>query len=282
MRIALAQIETVLGAVDVNLAHHLNIVRQAVDGGCDLVVFPELSLTGYALNDLVTEVAIPVNPEGAVFCDLLPLSRDVDIVFSFVEEDARHLFYISAAYLSEGAIIHVHRKCYLPTYGLFDEGRFFAQGNDIKAFDTRFGRVGMLICEDYWHVSVPYLLWLDGADLILMMSAHPARGFDGGDKPSSVRWIETVSRAYAGVFTTLVAHSLRAGGEDGFTFWGGSAVFDPNGESVAQAESTGECLVVADISLADIRHTRARLPLLRDERPNLTLRTLRRILKENE
>ena len=102
--------------------------------------------------------------------------ENLDIVVGFVDEDTRHRFYIASAYLSAGRVLHVHHKVYLPTYALFDEGRFFAHGDSIRAFDTRFGRMGMLICEDFWHASPPYLLWLDGADVLLFSSASPGRG----------------------------------------------------------------------------------------------------------
>ena len=130
--------------------------------------------------------------------------------------------------------MHVHHKVYLPTYGLFDEGRFFAWGDSIRAFDTRWGRVGLLICEDFWHASPPYLLWLDGADLMLFCSASPGRGLGQSDKLELAWWVEHVNRAYASLFTAFVAHSNRVGFEDGLHFWGGSTVFDPNGELVAQ------------------------------------------------
>ncbi len=111
--------------------------------------------------------------DDPVFQPLLEASRTLDLVVGFVDEDGRNRFYIASAYLSRGEVLHVHHKVYLPTYGLFDEGRFFAWGDAVQAFDTRFGRVGMLICEDFWHASPPYLLWLDGADLFLFTSASP-------------------------------------------------------------------------------------------------------------
>jgi len=283
LTLGLAQINTVLGNSEANLTKHLEYIDRARVAGVDLLVFPELSLTGYGLQDLSYTVATRPEPDNAIFAPLFAASRDMDLVVGFVDEDQRHRFYIAAAYLSGGELVHVHRKCYLPTYGLFDEGRYFAEGNDVQAFETRFGRMGLLICEDYWHASVPYLLWMDGADMLLMMSAHPARGLDSGERPGSVRWIEQVSQAYAGVFTVFLAHVLRAGTEDGFTFWGGSVVFGPDGERITQAPYIDEDLLVTTIDLNDLRRIRYRLPLLRDERPELTLRTLSRILdKEHE
>ncbi len=155
LNLALAQINTVLGDVEKNLAKHLKLIEEPRQGGAELVIFPELSLTGYVLQDLAPTVAHKVDESDPIFHQLLQASRDIDIMVGFVEEDLRNRFYIASAYLSGGKALHVHRKVYLPTYGLFDEGRFFAWGDGVSAFDTRFGRVGMLICEDFWHASLP-------------------------------------------------------------------------------------------------------------------------------
>jgi NAD+ synthase (glutamine-hydrolysing) len=158
-----------------------------------------------------------------------------------------------------------------------DEGRFFAWGDSIRAFDTKWGRVGLLICEDFWHASPPYVLWLDGADLMLFCSASPGRGLGQSDKLESAWWVEHINRAYASLFTAFVAHSNKVGFEDGLNFWGGATIFDPNGELVAQGPYIEEALTVADLDLAQIRRTRTRLPLLRDERHALVRREIERI-----
>jgi predicted amidohydrolase len=242
------------------------------------LVFPELSLTGYALQDLVPTVAHSPRPDDPVFQPLLEASQDLDLVIGFVEEDRRNRFFIAGAYLSRGEVIHVHRKVYLPTYGLFDEGRFFALGDAVQAFDTRFGRLGTLICEDFWHASPPYLLWLDGADLLLLTSASPGRGLSTEPQLESARWVEHINRAYASLFTAFVAHANRVGYEDGLNFWGGSTVFDPNGELVAKGPYHQEALTLAELDLNQLHRTRARLPLLRDERTALVMRELGRIM----
>jgi NAD+ synthase (glutamine-hydrolysing) len=198
-----------------------------------------------------------------------------------VNEDSRHRFYIASAYLSQGNVVHVHHKVYLPTYGLFDEGRFFAAGNSIRAFDTRFGRFGMLICEDFWHASPPYILWQDGADVLLLLSASPGRGLVGTPKMESSMWVEQINQAYASLFTIFVAHTNRSGFEDGLNFWGGSTIFDPNGNMVIQAPYFEEALTEGEIDLNQLHRTRARLPLLRDERPELLQSELERILNGN-
>ncbi|PWH15774.1 MAG: hypothetical protein DDG59_10975 [Anaerolineae bacterium] len=279
LRIALAQINPHLGDVPRNLQKHLSLIETAKSQGADLVVFPELSLTGYVLQDLVSTVALAPQKEDAIFGQLLEASQSIDLAVGFVEEDSRHRFFIAAAYLSGGEVVHIHHKLYLPTYGLFDEGRFFAWGDSISAFDTRFGRVGMLICEDFWHASPPYLLWLDGADLFLFMSASPGRGLSAALKLESARWVEQLVQAYANLFTAFVVHANRVGYEDGLHFWGGSAAFDPDGVLLAQAPYFDEGVTVAELDLHQLHRTRARLPLLRDERTALVQRELDRILK---
>ncbi len=276
--IALAQINTQLGNVAANLEKHLQYVDQARSLGADLLVFPELSLTGYALQDLVYTVARRPSRDDEIFGPLLKASKHLDILVGFVDEDRRHRFFISGAYLSQGEVVHVHHKVYLPTYALFDEGRFFAWGDTIQAFDTPMGRVGIAICEDFWHASPPYLLWLDGADLLIFTSASPGRGISRDDKLESARWVEHINQAYASLFTCFVAHSNRVGFEDGLHFWGGSTVFDPNGELVVKGPYYEEALVTTEIDLNQLHRTRARLPLLRDERTALVQREMERII----
>lgn len=277
INIALAQINTHLGDTKTNLEKHLAYAKQASDSGADLLIFPELSLTGYALQDLASAVAHQPTSDDRIFQPLLKASKKLDLVVGFVDEDTRHRFFIAAAYLSGGEVVHVHHKVYLPTYGLFDEGRFFAWGDSIRAFDTRFGRVGIAICEDFWHASTPYLLWLDGADLLIFTSASPGRGISSDPKLESARWVEQINRAYASLFTTFVAHSNRVGFEDGLNFWGGSTIFNPNGKLLVQGPYQEEGLVQAEIDLNQLHRTRSRLPVLRDERTALVQREMSRI-----
>jgi predicted amidohydrolase len=278
LTIALAQMNTVLGNVPCNLEKHLVVIDQAASDGADLVIFPELSLTGYVLQDLVPTVACHPQPDDPIFRPLLDASQKLDILIGFVEEDSRNRFYIACAYLSRGEVVHVHHKVYLPTYGLFDESRFFAWGDSVQAFDTRFGRTGMLICEDFWHSSPPYLLWLDGADLFLFCSASPGRGLTDAPTLESARWVNHILRAYSSLYTAFVAHTNRVGYEDGLNFWGGSAVFDPNGDQIGQGPYHEESLTLVEVDLNQLHRTRARLPLLRDERTALVQREMTRIL----
>lgn len=279
LTLALAQIQSRLGDIEANLTRHLDWISRARAQGADVILFPELSLTGYLLQDLVSTVAVRASASDPVFRSLLQASREVDIVVSFVEADTRHRYFIAAAYLSGGEVVHLHRKIYLPTYALFDEGRFFACGDSIQAFDTRFGRCGMLICEDFWHAAPPYLLWLDGADVLYLVSASPGRGLNASDRLETARWVELVNQAYASLFTVFVAHTNRVGFDDGLNFWGGATVFSPTGERIAHGPYHQEALILAELDLGELQRTRSRLPLLRDERATLVRQELERILR---
>src|SRR5687768_13654970 len=180
--VALAQITARLGDLEANLCKHLEYVEKAHEAGASLLIFPELSLTGYYLQDITNEIGMRVSPPAPPLQQLLDASKkhDIDICVGFVEESERFVHYIAQAYIGQGEIKHVHRKVYLPTYGMFDDMRYVGMGRQVRAFDTRFGRMGMLVCEDFWHLALPYLLWLDGADTLLMVAAGPGRGVKPG------------------------------------------------------------------------------------------------------
>ncbi len=278
VKIALIQMNTVLGDVPANLDQHLDWIEQARSNGADLILFPELSLTGYALQDLVYPVA--VDPYShPVFKKLLNASENLDLMVGFVETDVRGRFYIASAYLSRGVILHVYRKIYLPTYGMFDEKRFFTPGDQVRAFDTRFGRLGMLICEDFWHISAPYLLWMDGADLMLFHAASPGHGLGVGSSLESAAQVSTLLSMYAGLFTSFVAYTNRAGYEDGLYFPGDALVVGPGGAAISQG-NVKEGMALVEIDLQQLARMRSRLPVLRDERPELVLRELQRIINK--
>ena len=281
INVGLAQIYPKLGDLQHNLQLHLDSVQKAREAGVDLLVFPELSMTGYQVQDLVPEVALRSDADDPIFAQLLNASREVDLVVGFAHEDQRKRFFIANAYMSGGQLLHLHHKLYLPTYTMFDEARYFARGNSVRAFDTRFGRLGMLICEDFWHASPAYLLWLDGAEIIILNSSSPTRGLSVSDRSLSTRWVELVNQAYASMFTCYILHCNRVGYEDGKNFWGGSSVVDPDGEFMTRGLYFDEALITQEIDLNQLHRTRARLPLLRDERPALVRRELDRILREH-
>ena len=277
LRIALAQVEPVLGDLAANLPMHLAWTRKAIAGGADMVIFPELSLTGYLLQDLVSEVAITLTDTGPIG-PLLNMSRRIAMVVGLVEETQGHRYYNSVLFLEGGRIRHVHRKVYLPTYGMFDEGRYFAAGDRLEAFDTRLGRFGLLICEDFWHPSAALILAQDGADYLLVLSAGPTERIDGRrGLTGHTTWRDLV-KVTAQMQTLFVVYANRVGFEDGIHFSGGSCVFNPFGEPLAEAGFLDEGLVLCDLERAALRRARTMSPLLRDERLPVLAREVQRLL----
>ena len=281
LRIALAQLAPELGQLDANLARHHELLAEARGAGAGLIVFPELGLTGYHLQDLAAEVAMTVDDPR-----LLALAAETggcSAVVSFVEESSDHRLFIAAALLEDGAVRHVQRKLYLPTYGLFDERRFFAAGDALRATPSRLGvGVGLAICEDFWHLGVPALLALDGAQVLVNVASSPGRdvaAVNAGGLGTAVSW-RTLLRTYAQLTTSIVVFCNRVGVDESVSFWGGSMVVGPTGEVIVEAPLYEEALVFADVELAGIRRERIGLPLLRDERPELMVRELGRIVAE--
>jgi len=277
LRVALAQVEPVLGDLAANLPMHLSWTRKAIASGADMVIFPELSLTGYMLQDLVSEVAIALTDSGPIR-PLLNMSRRIAMVVGLVEETPGHRYYNSALFLDGGRIRHVHRKVYLPTYGMFDEGRYFAAGDRLEAFDTRLGRIGLLICEDFWHPSAALILAQDGADYLLVLSAGPTEGIDRRRGIIGHSIWRDLAKVTAQMQTLYVAYANRVGFEDGIHFSGGSCVFNPFGEPLAEAGLLDEGLVLCDLERSALRRARTMYPLLRDERLPVLAREVQRLL----
>ena len=281
IRVALAQIAPELGHFEANLARHHALLEEARAGGADLVVFPELGLTGYQLQDLAAEVAVRLDDRRVA--DLAAATRGLSAVVSLVEESADHRLFIAALLLEDGEIRHVHRKLYLPTYGLFDERRFFAAGDLLRAVPSRLGvGLGIGVCEDFWHLSVPQLLALDGAQILINVSSSPGRDLAATNEVglgTATSW-RTLMRTYAQLTTSFVVFCNRVGIDESISFWGGSEVIGPSGAALLSAPMYDEGLFSIDIRTADIRRERIGLPLLRDERPELQVRELARIIAE--
>jgi len=279
MKVVLAQAAPRLGNIKKNLELHLNTIDRARREKADLVVFPELSLTGYKLRDLVETVA--ADPERSKeIRELKTLSRDVAIVFGFVEERAsqKGLFYNSAAFCAKGRILHIHRKVFLPTFGMFEELRFFAPGRNFRAFDTPWGKMGLMICRDFLHYNASYLLYAGGAETMIVISAAPGRGLSGGGGFASSRMWELMGEAMGRFSQAFVLYCNRVGLEDGAAFAGGSFVFDPMGRRLAQAAYFEPELLIQDLDLNRIRKARKNWPFKRDDKPEVTLEALQRIV----
>jgi predicted amidohydrolase len=281
LRIGLAQIAPRLGDLEANLERHHALIADARSQGVGLLVCPELGLTGYLLQDLASEVAMRLDDPRLTA--LARATTGISAIVSFVEESADHRLFIAAALIEDGQIRHVHRKLFLPTYGLFDERRFFAAGDVLRAVPSRLGvGIGLAVCEDFWHLSVPLVLALDGAQILIDISSSPGRDLAATNEVglgTATSW-RTLMRTYAQLTTSLVVFVNRVGVEESVSFWGGSEVIAPSGRPIFSAPLYDEGLFVVDVDLADIRRERIELPLLRDERLELEVREMQRIVAE--
>jgi predicted amidohydrolase len=284
-RLAACQFNPRLGDLHANLQHHLELGEQAARQGCDLALFPELSLCGYALKDQVHEVALAL--DDTLLDPLLELSRQIDLCVGFVERSPAFLYYNSMAYLAGGRLLHVQRKVYLPTYGLLEEKRFFAPGESVRAFDTRLGRIGLLVCNDWWHAGLPTVLCQEGATLLLAPANSPSRaltaraaefGFGPGirvDNENARVWYSLLA-FHAKTQSCPVLFCNRTGFDDGLGFWGGSSWWGPDG-ICQQALGAEEGLLTVEHDLDAVRRERVYSPLLRDEELDLQIRELTRV-----
>ena len=281
LRLGLAQLAPRLGDLAANVELHLGQIVAARGQGVQLLVCPELGLTGYLLQDLNAEVALRADDRR--LAELAAAAGPMSVICGFVEEADDHRLFIAAALLEDGVVRDVVRKAYLPNYGLFDERRFFAPGERVAAVDSRLGlRLGISICEDFWHLATAQLLALDGAQVLINVSSSPGRdvaALHESGLGTATSW-RTLNRTYAQLTTSVVIFVNRVGVDESITFWGGSEVVAPSGQTLFAAPTHDEGLYLARIDAADVRRERIATPLLRDERPELVLRQLERLVRE--
>ncbi len=268
LRAALCQVKPRKGNVQANIA----AVRNALVPGADIAIFPETVLSGYFVEGAALEVAL--SPEGLV--DALgapPEGCDGDVVIGFYER-GRTSVRNSIAYLTPGdgryEIVHVHRKVFLPTYGIFEEARFVEPGREVRAFETRFGRVGMMICEDLWHSLTPTILALDGADLLFCGCASPARGYEAArSRPANLAEWDRIAARTAKEHGVFVLLSHLAGSEGGKLFAGGSTAWGPDGTLLGRGPLFGDGSTPVTLDLHEITRVRTEAPFLSDLRTAL-------------
>ena len=269
--VRLVQLKPSKGRYAENLAQSGEIFAQIVtEGTPDLIVFPEAAMTGYFLEGAVYDLARPAK----AFADDLVRTwrnaageREVDLCSGFYENDDG-TYYNSAIYMHVGRsdyeIVHVHRKMFLPTYGVFDEERFLSRGRRLQTFETRVGRMAILICEDIWHAIMPTIAAIKGARAIIVPSAAPGRGIEGDHELTSITHWNEILRANASEHGIFVLYAGLTGFEGGKGMTGSSCIVDPRGAISVQAPEIGECVVSGTIDLRESDLARATLPLLGD------------------
>jgi predicted amidohydrolase len=271
--LAIGQIKPKLGDLKYNLDHHLDFAEQAEKNGAELVLFPELGLTGYSVRDLNSELAMKI--EDKFFEPLKLFSQKVSIAVGTIIRDDNGGIRNSLVYFEDGVVKHVHYKVYLPTYGLFEEQRYFLPGKEVVAFETKFGKIGLLICEDLWHISLPYILAIQGAKLILSSAASPTRLSGDSEEHSGYQINSEQHRSISRLLSIYLAFAQRVGFEDGVSFWGGSEVVSPHGAVVATGKLYDEDIIFSEIDLAEVERSRLFSRHFLDENPELLVAHLK-------
>ncbi|MFQ5959913.1 MAG: nitrilase-related carbon-nitrogen hydrolase [Candidatus Methylomirabilales bacterium] len=282
MRVALAQIESIPGDLKANIVRHIQQIQQAISDGAELIVFPELGLTGDRIGLDIPDVSL--SRESEELQPIADASRKIDIVIGLAERGlvSHYNRYNSAFYYAEGSLLYRHRKLFLVNYSVFEEAKHYVPGNNLQAFDGRLGRLCLLVCNDMWHASAPYIGALDGAEFLITPSAS-ARGTlkDHLDIPQT--WDHMI-RAYSGMmgfYTVFVNRvGVRKDPEGDHIYWGGSAIIDPRGEVVVQAPYDEEALVYGEVDLEQVAQQRFKAPILRDARLWILRQEINRLAAE--
>ena len=278
VHLAIVQFKPRKGDYKSNLARLPQVFSQldVLEPRPQVAVFAETALTGYFVEGGIRDVAMTAGELArdldARYREAVSAARALDVCIGFYEV-WNNAFYNSALYLTLGegdgpVVRHVHRKLFLPTYGLFDEERFVDRGFEVRAFDAPWGRAAMLICEDAWHSLTATVAALDGADLIFVLSASPARGIwareDEGAVPANLKRWERLARDIAEEHGVFVCLTNLVGTEGGKTFSGGSIVAGPHGDVRAQAPLWDETIMTVTLDTGDLTRARTDAPLLTD------------------
>jgi predicted amidohydrolase len=278
MRISLAQLDSRLGDIDANCESALSAVEKAVSASADLIVFPELFLSGYSLGEVDADLSM--RPDDSRIQKLAHAAGQAGLAIGFVEAGppGPHT-YNSTAYYEAGRLVHVHRKLYLPAYAPFEERNHFTPGPRLRAFDARPDtRMAVLCCNDAWQPQLAFLATQDGAQVMLVPTASSQSSFP--EHYDSDEYWRDITRFYGRMFQLFVVFVNRVGTEGRFRFWGGSHIIDPWGKVVGEAARGEEQVLTVTIDLAEIRRRRRQVPLVKEARLGLIQREITRLLDE--
>jgi predicted amidohydrolase len=264
--ITLAQIKPVLGDINKNAEIHFRLIEEAIDKKSDIIIFPELSLTGYSLRDLIFDVSL--NTKSKIFEKFKEYSKNISVIVGFVYEDERHMFYNASGYFEDGNLVYLHKKVFLPNYTMFEESRYFSKGNRIESFNTKFFKAAILICEDALHISTLFSLSRQNIDTVFIVSNSPARGIFKDSFYSQTLWDNTI-KFIATNLSVNVIFVNRVGVEEGVTFWGGSKVVSANGKKALELDLFAEMVKNVKLSKNDLRAARIFSPFSKDEDLNI-------------
>jgi predicted amidohydrolase len=269
MKLGIAQVAPVFGNVDANITEMLNIMRNN-KGKADLLVFPELSLTGYDLKEQLYDLALTTDSKEIIQVCQTSEELGMSVVFGFVEQGKGDQIYNSAMMIKDGKVFSVQRKMYPTNYGVFEEGKYFSKGKKVYVQQVGSFTSSMLICNDLWQPSLPHIAAHHHTSLLIGMINSPEGGL-GSQYSSSVGW-ETVGKFYASIYGCYVVLVNRVGSENDISFYGRSKVIDPYGRIIVQCPYGEPSIQIAEIDTSLVKEIRTLLPVIRDEDVNVTMK----------
>jgi len=278
MRITLAQVDAHLGDIDANVELAAEVIGEATKASSDLVVFPELHLSGYSIG--AVDADLSMRPDDPRIEKLARLAGSAGLLVGFVESGPQgpHTYNSTAVYQG-GRLVHVHRKLYLPTYAPFEERNHFTPGPTLRAFslepDTR---MAVLVCNDAWQPQLAFLATQDGARVLLVPAASAQSRFP--EHYDSHEYWHDITHFYGRMFQVFVVFVNRVGDEGPLRFWGGSHVIDPWGNVVAESSQGDPQSLTVDLDLAEVRRRRRQVPLVKEARLGLIQREITRLVEE--
>lgn len=270
LKLMISQFKPYLASPEKNAEKHYQIIEEAVSARCNVVIFPELSMTGYDLRDAVSDVALDLNSE--IIRRIKEYSNYISIVFGFVYEEQPGCFYNAAAYVEQGEILSVHKKVFLPAYGLFDEKRYFSEGSSFTFFDTKFFRGSILICEDALHADSLLHIAENNVDMVFIPAGSPLRGIGESGFYAEKVWDYTCGYLSTNMTSTVVFVN-RAGVEEGVTFWGGSKIYKAGGSIECSLPFLKEDKCIVKLDRDNIRQERIKNPLVLKDKLRISYRT---------
>lgn len=278
MRITLAQVDSKLGDVDANMQQASDVVARAKAQGSQLIVFPELYLSGYSIGTVDADVAIRVDDPRMV--ELARQAAPAGLHIGFAESAKRSPHtYNSAAYYEGEVLVHVHRKLHLPTYSIFEERKHFTPGPSLRAYPVGDDvTMATLICGDAWQPQLAFIATQDGAQALIVPAAGAQSRFP--EHYDAREYWEGITTFYGRMYQLYVVFVNRVGAEGELRFWGGSHVVDPWGEVIGQAVEFEPDLVTVDLDFDEVRRRRRSIPLVKEARLALIQREIARLLEE--
>lgn len=276
MKIRGIQFNPTLGNIKKNFDSHVQHIKKAILDKIDLIIFPELSISGYHLKDLVFDISLL--PDDDMLKEFAEMSRDIDIIIGAPYEEIPGIIYNCVFYFTKGRLLHIHKKVQLPNFGMFEEQMIFKAGDEFMTFKLGDFTAGIIVCREILFPVNAYLYYLQGVDFLIGVSNSPLRAGGKEGFNAAFRLWERLGEVFAINYHQNYVFINRTGFEDGLAFGGGSFFAAPGRGIVKKAAYFDEDILDFEIGKEDVRFSRIAANYLRDEKADVILKELKRIL----